>query len=148
MPPPPIAHQSHYLGEVTQAFAVPQSGRNDEIGTAALERVGKLLVEDGLQAFGRHAGAPQHPLSLKKWRGSDHDDGIAAPLAAGFEQQRDVQGGNRRGAAGATGQEPPFLAPDQGVKDGLQPLKGLRVGEDDRAEGLAVDASLLHRMGP
>ena len=51
----------------------------------------------------RHAGARQHALALHLGRRADHDGDVDPVVAAGLEQQRDLEHGHRgaRGAASA-----------------------------------------------
>ena len=73
-----------------------------------------------VEASPRHARPGQHALALHCGRRRDHDDGVAAPLAAGLEQQRDVEHHQPRAAAGA-GEEAPSRARGPAVDDRLEP---------------------------
>lgn len=112
---------------------------DDEVGPPPLFHVRHLLTQDGLKFLRSHRGATQHPLALQKGRGGDHDDGVAAALAAGLEQQRDVERDQR--------QPPPRRPPEerllglahQRMQDAFEPPKGGSVAEHPRAEGAPVD---------
>ena len=77
----------------------PAAGVDDEIGAAALFRVGHLLCQDRLEFFARSCPAAQHALALDiRRRGHDRHLVDAVP-AAGFEKQWDVEHDQRRALA-------------------------------------------------
>src|SRR6185503_2098335 len=64
---------------------------HDEIGSRALFRVGQLLGGERGELLLAHARALEHAGALHLGRRGHHHDRVAARLAAGFVQQRDVE---------------------------------------------------------
>ena len=89
------------------------AGGNDEIGAAALLGVGHLAVADDVQLVVGHAMTGHHPLFLQESRTGQHGHGVAPPVAAGLEQQGNIQGDHRfrGGGAGVAGNGVPPDAP-------------------------------------
>ena len=67
----------------------------------ALVGVGHLAGEDRVEFGGGHARPRQHPLALDFGRGGDDDDRVERALAAGLEQQGDVEQQGRRARVGS-----------------------------------------------
>lgn len=134
-------------GEPAPGEGAAEAGRDHEIGAAHFLGVGRLAGQDRIQPGRRHAGARQHPRALHE--GGRRHDGhrVDAPLAAGFEQQRDVQHRHRHAAARAVRKETALGQPDEGMDDGFQAPQGRRVGEDAGAERPAVDTPPGHDAG-
>src|SRR6185437_11159663 len=78
---------AHLLARMIEALA----GVDDEMGAGALLLVGHLTGEDAVELGFAHPFARQDPLALHIGRRGDHDDGVHVSLAAGLEEQRDVE---------------------------------------------------------
>ena len=66
---------------------------------------------------------------------------MAAPLATGLEQQRDVKHDDRGAAAIRLGEKPPFRTRDERVEDRLEPSKGRPIGKHAATQPAAIDAA-------
>ena len=102
----------------------------------------RILVELLL----RHAGPRQHALALDMgWRRHD-DDRIHARMAAGLEQQRNVQHDHLGAVRARVFQEPALLVGHQRMDDGFQLLeRGLVIAGDVPGQLRAVDAAVASR---
>ena len=89
----------------------------------------------------------QNPRRLHEARRTDDDDGVAAPLAAGFEQQRDVERDQRPALARAAAQKPGGHQLDARMHDGFEPTQRRRVAENATAEFGAVDRAIADDAG-
>ena len=72
---------------------------------------------------------------------------VAAPLAAGLEQQRDIEHHQPAALAPGPGEEAALGRAHQRMQDPLQALEGGRIGEDLAAQGDAVDGAVLSTPG-
>ncbi len=129
------------MAQEAQGRTQAAPGGNHEIGSAALGGVGHLLGADRHQPGGRHAGTAQHPLRLQESGAGDHRHPVAAALAAGFEQQRDVEHHEGDAASRVPAQERALGGADQRMQDGLQPLERRPVAEDPPPQLGAVDGA-------
>jgi hypothetical protein len=124
LPAPPLLGspcQCDGAGKRLQACAAVEPGRHDKIRLALFDGIWGLAREDRRQALRSHAGSMQDPRRLyEAWRTHD-DHGVASPLAAGFEQQRDVQRDQRAPLARAATQKPGRHPLDVRVNDGFEP---------------------------
>src|SRR4051794_30285581 len=69
---------------------------DQEMSPGALVLVPHLPGQDGMKFRLRHARTGEHPVALHSRRRGDDENRIAARLAAGLEQERDVKHGHRR----------------------------------------------------
>ena len=122
--------------------------RNDKIGPRALFGIGRLTGQNKGKFFRRHLRPGQNPGPLNEARRRDDEDGVAAPLPAGLEQQRDIQRDRRRAAQGRHQQKPLLRLPDNGMNDPLEPGQDRPVVGNQRAQRRAVDGAAAHRFGP
>ena len=87
----------------------------------------------------RHARPRQHALALHVGRGGDDDDLVDAVAAAGFEQQRDVEHGERRAGGAVALEEVGRIVAHQRMDDRFQLLQGSGIAEHAPAKLGAVD---------
>ncbi len=80
-----------------------------------------------------------HPLALDDGRRRDHRHRMAAALAPGLEQERDVEHDHGRAALARAGEAAQHLGSHARVHDRVQALARLCIAEDERAQGLAVE---------
>jgi hypothetical protein len=100
-----------------------------------------LLFQDRSQANRGHAGSPQHPLALHQGRCRYHEDIITPTIAAGFEQQRDIEHGERLAPGSGTIEKPLLRGGDHRMKDLLEPLERSRIPEYPLPEKSPIDPS-------
>lgn len=112
---------------------------DDEVRPPPFFRVRHLLAQDRLKFLRSHRGATEYPLALQKGRGGDHDDGVAAALAAGLEQQRNIEGDQRQAPPRRPPEERLLGVAHQRMQDGFEPPEGGSVAEHPCAEGAPVD---------
>jgi hypothetical protein len=86
-------------------------------------------LAESLRFLNRHAGALQHPRLLHFGRRRDHHHGVDALLAAGLEQERNVEHYDVVAARLGLRQEPLSEAA-QRVHDCFEPLERSRIDED------------------
>ena len=114
---------------------------------AAFFAIGHLAGEDGFDLGGGHLAAVADAGALDGGRGGDDEDEVDAGLAAGFEEEGDVEdGGGTAGAAGA-GEEAAFGGADQGVEDAFQGSHGGGVLDGQGAEGFSADGAVFEGSG-
>jgi len=123
------------------------AGRDDEIGGPNFHRIGPLLGTNGGQLGRTHPRPPQHPLGLKKGRRHHHRHPVAAALAVGFEQERDIEHHQPGPPPRLTAQECALGAAHQGMQDGLQPPKRGRIAEHLGTQSGAIDRPRHHASG-
>ena len=110
-----------------------------EIGAPALFLVGHLLGQQGMELLRRHAGPLEDAGALHVARRRHHHDGVDPPVAAGLEQQRNVEHHDRaRRAARASAGSAPRLA-HQRMHDGLEAGKAAGSPSTPGRELAAVD---------
>src|SRR5262245_21921191 len=135
-------HQPLHAGERAPAGAAIETGRHDEIRPPALARIGHLACEDRGEALGRHAGAAEAARRLHEAGRADDDDAVAAPLAAGFVEERDVEDHQGRARGAGAVEETRLGGADARVQNRLEPAKRRRIAEDATAELAAVDPAV------
>ena len=113
------------------------------MGAGPLLRVGQLLGEDGVQPLRRHPRSSQHPFALHGRRRTGHHDGVDVGVAAGLEQQRDIQDDDVRAVGLGLLEETDPVASHQRVDDGVEALEFVRLAEHGLAQRLAVDLAVL-----
>ena len=129
-----------------EGFEFGEAGWDDVGGAAALFGVRGLAGDDGFDLRHRQA-AFADAGDLDVARAGDGDGAVDAAVAAGLEEQGNVQ---QHGAAvGAEGPaaELLLLLADQRVHDGFQPAHGGVVAQDLGAEFGAVEHAVVHRAG-
>jgi len=109
-------------------------------GIRHLPRQQRLKPFCGNPAF-QHAGA----LHLG-WR-RHHDRGIDTAVAAGLEQQRNIEHDNLGAGGLSVPQELLLGAPHQRMHDGLEPLQRRRIAHHLSAERHAIDLAAPGRAG-
>jgi hypothetical protein len=120
-------------------------GVDHVVAEAALLRVRKLPGEDRRERFPRHAFSCQDALSLDLGRGGDDGNGIAAAVGARLEEERNIEGDERRGRVP---QEELLLGrPHQRVDDPLQAAKGLVIAENTPGKRRPVDHAIRSHAG-
>jgi len=124
---------------------MPVDARIDgEIGEPDLFLRRDLAGQDRFEFFFRHAGAGQHAAALQGRAAMHHQDRVAARVAAGFEQQGNIEHDERNTAPGAGREKFFFRAPDQGMEDRFQAPDRRVVAEHLGAQGLTVDGAVFH----
>jgi hypothetical protein len=127
--------------------AAAQAGIDNEVGAAALFPVGHLALQDRAQLVRGHARPGHDARPLDHGRGGHDDDGVAAALGTGFEQQRDVEHDHRRAPGGGAGEETGLRLAHQRVQDRFQSLQHAGIVESDPAERPAVHRPVAHGVG-
>lgn len=87
-----------------------------------------------------HAGPCQDSLALQEERGGDDQNRRAAPVTAGFIEQRHISNDDRHMTAGTSSREAALVSGDQRMQQTLQAAQCRRVAEDMTAQRLAIDA--------
>ena len=128
-------------------MAPPEAGLDDDIGAPALLGIGHLARLDAGQALGGHARPGHDPGELDPAGRAHHQHLVAARLPAGLEQQRDIEHHQLAALAPGPGEEAPLGRAHQRVQDLLQALQRRRIGEDQAAQGDAVDGAVLQHPG-
>lgn len=114
------------------------------VSPLALFRIGHLLGDHRFDRFRSHFAAPADAMDLNGSRRGDDDHLVDSALAAGFQQQGNVE---HDGAAalppGAADEGDLFLA-HHGMNDALQPAHGIGPADDRPAQGRAVNRVVAH----
>ena len=128
---------SHHIGErpqyrvdLTFGRFQPVAGIDKEMGAAAFLAVRHLPFEDRFELRLVHVGPGENPLALNVRIGGDDDRGVHPALAAGLEQERDVEYGETVTAAGGRFAETALLLGDEAVHQLFQAGELAAVGED------------------
>ena len=124
-----MAQKSDNRSQSAQGQVPTQPGRHDEIGASPFLGIRHLLFQNGSQANRCHAGAPQHPLALHQGRCRHHEDIIASTIAAGFEQQRDIEHGKRLAPGSGAIEKLLLRGSAHRMKDLFEPLERSRIPE-------------------
>ncbi len=111
----------HLFESVIQALV----GHNHEMGFCTLFCIGHLARQDVVELFRRHAGARQHAGALDMGGRRDHHHRIHPRVAAGFEQQRNVEHHHFGAVGHGFGEEFHLLARHQRMDDGFQLLEAI-----------------------
>ncbi len=130
---------------MAQGHPAVQTGRHDDIRPPALLTIGHLPGQNSGETSRRHAGAAQHPGALQRWRRAHHQNRIAAPLAAGFDQQRDVENDETDAARRHAPEKGALGCTHQWMQDGLQPRQRGAVAENASGKRCAIDAGSAFR---
>src|SRR4030095_891171 len=85
------AETSQYIATLGAGLFEGAGSVDDKVGTRPLCLVRQLAVEDLLELPGRHSRTGQHPFALQFRSRGDDDDLVERLVAAGFEQQGDVE---------------------------------------------------------
>lgn len=136
----PLKQHSDNLGKAAQAHAAPKPGWHDEVGAAPFLAVRHLLGEDRGEPLLGRTRALQDACPLQEGRGADDDDRVAAPLAAAFEQERDVEHDQLLAQSRHPAAEAALVGAHQRMKDCFEPAQSALVAEDATAELAPVDA--------
>jgi hypothetical protein len=112
---------------------------HDKIGAPALFLIGGLPGEEACEFLFGHSGPFEYACALHIGRRRDHDHGIAAPRAADFEQERDIENDDGIAAGLRRGEELVPRFADQRVHDGLKPCQRRLVIDDHGGELAAID---------
>lgn len=142
MAPASAPHESDDRAQAAQGFAFAPAGLHHEIRSSAFFKVGHLLGQDRLEPLLRHPRARQNPRGLYARGGGYHDHRVAKALAAGFEQQGDIQYNDRTAAARVSFQETQGLSSHPGMEDSFEPGEGCGVFEHPLRQFLPIDGAL------
>lgn len=127
--------------QLPQGDAMAVTGLDDEIGALAFLGIRHLQGLDLGEARRCHARPGKDPGMLQEaWRGH-HDDGVAAPLASGFEEQRDIEHDQLSPARALATDEALSLGLDQRMQNLFQPFQLCRVAEDLGPQRWPVNAA-------
>ncbi len=121
------------------------AGIDDEIGPFALFRIRRLASQDRLEFLRGHARPSKNACPLDLGRGGDNDDLVERRLAAGLEQQGDVEQQDRR--VGMISDEPLASFRDGRVDDGFERGKRFGIAEHLARKAGAIEDSVLDRAG-
>ena len=109
--------------------------------SASAHLAGRIASKLGLG----HARPRQRPRALDRRRRADHDDDVDGLVAAGLEQQRDVDDGEPAAARRAPRRRTaPRLAATVGMDESLQARERRAVAEHAPREALAIDLAVDH----
>ena len=136
---PFVAQKSDNRSQSAQGQVPTQTGRHDEIGAPPFFGIRHLLCQDRSQANRGHAGPLQHPLALHQGRCRYHEDIITSTIAAGFEQQRDIEHGEQLAPGSGAIEKPPLRSGDHRMKDLLEPLERSLIPEYPLPEKPSID---------
>ena len=114
----------------------PAARVDHEIRSRSLLGIRHLLGADRLERRLGHAGTGEHAGALNLRRRGDDEDGVAAGLGPGLEQERDVEDDERR--VRVAGEEGAALVADQRMHDRLQPRELFGISEHRRTQGRPV----------
>ena len=118
-----------------------------EVGAPAFFRVRHLLRQKRGKFLLAHARPLEGALALELGRRRNHDDGVAAALAAGLEEERNVEQDHRRAARLRFGQKPLAGGADQRMHDCFEPRQRRGIAEHLRGELGAIDFAGGGRAG-
>lgn len=130
-----------------QGRCLAPAGGNHAIGTTPLFGIRHLSVEGGGKPFRRHVRPRQKALPLNECWCGDHHHGVAEGIAAGFEQQRNIQHDDIAPLTQMPAEESVLFGVDQGVEDAFQAEQSLRVGEHPFREARAIDTVVSGDVG-
>src|SRR6266487_2814350 len=140
--PSPLRHCSNCVEDRTHVGARRLKAPrriHDKIRPATLLVVWDLLRENGIELVHRHAWAFEGARALHVRRRGDHHHRVDALLAAGFEQEGNVQHCNFLATRFGFGEQAPLRLLHEGVNDGLEPFQRCAVAEDTCRELIAID---------
>lgn len=124
-----------------------QTGAHHQVGVTPLLDVRHLSGDQRRNLSRCHPAAQAHAGLLNvPWCGYHHNK-VGQTIAAGFQQQRDVE--NHRGfsTSPGTGEEPNFFLMHQRVQDAFEPAQGRRIGDNHLSQCSAVDCAVPHGPG-
>lgn len=130
-------------GQSAQGRTTPQAGLDHPIGPSALAGIGHLLGADGGQPGRAHARTPQDTLGLKEGGARHHRHPVATALAAGLEQQRDIEHHQIGTAPGMALQKLPLGRPHQRMQDRFEAAERLPVAEHAPTQLAAIDRAVF-----
>ena len=108
---------------------------------------GICFEQDRFELLQRHAGPLQHARALHVRRRRHHHHRVDPRIAAGLEQERNVEHRDRLAARLRLRQKFPLRLVHQRMHDRLQPPERIRIAQHARAELHAVDLAARHRAG-
>ena len=120
---------------------------HDDIGPAPLLGVRHLARDHRRDVRGVHPPAPADALYLHRSWGGDDNHAIDPRVAAGLEQQGDVQHHGALAPAPGAGDEGPLLLLDHRMQDAFEPGERIRIAEHRLTQRHAVHGSVPHRAG-
>ena len=120
-----------------------EAGVDDEIGALALHRIGHLTGQYRLELSLRHLAAGHDALPLHIRRRCNHSYYIGPLVAAGFEQQRDVEDDDVRLVRDRFFQKGAVGLGDDGMDDALELFHRIGIFRDLAAQLGAVDPAVF-----
>ena len=120
---------------------------HDEMRAGALFRIRHLPREQRVEPLRRHAGPLQHARALHLGRRRDDHHRIDAFLAAGLEQQRNVEHDGARAFRVSAREEPLRHRAHQRMHDRFEPLDRVRIADELFGELSAVDPAVGRHAG-
>jgi hypothetical protein len=130
-------------GQDSQGVIARQPGLDHQIGPAPLFPIRHLAGDDRRDVGFTHVPAQRDAVDLERARGRDDDDGIDPHLAAGLEQQRDIQHHRSTGGPPRPLHEGAFIGFDHRMQDMFQPGERLAVAEHGLTQRDSIDSSAL-----
>ena len=103
-----------------QGRAPAEAAGNNEIGPTQLFVVGHLTGTMGGEALWRHVRSRENAHRLDQRRRPYDCHRVAAPVAPGLEQQRDVEHGNADAARGGAAQKADLFLAHQRMQDAFE----------------------------
>lgn len=123
-----------------------ETGRHHEIGPPPLFPVWQLPRDYGGNFVRLHLSPLPQPGRLHRARRGNDDDEVHPPLAAGLEEQRDVEHDERPSLAPRALNEAPLRFLDEGVQDRFEFFEARGVLGDERTKRRPIDGA--RRDGP
>lgn len=93
------------------------AGIDDEMSTLSFFRIRHLFGQKRFEIRARHVAAGHDALALDVWRRGDDEDGVAAPIAARFEEEWYIENRERRPASRLAGKKHPLPVVNQGMDE-------------------------------
>lgn len=118
-----------------------EPGRHHEIGPSPLFPIRQLPRDYGGNFIRLHLSPLPQPGRLHRARRGNDDDEVHPPLAAGLEEQRNVEHDERAPRAPCTLHEAPLRFLDEGVQDRFEFFEARGVLGDERTERRPIDGA-------